>query len=159
MAAEAFWKLAVRRAIKAGGGIEAVAAALNLSTSTVGRWNNINDETLPNRAHRIELDELSMLCGGRAHILEAQATQLGHVAFCLPAGFGGCEAATMQLSEATAQFGDIAREMVAALSDGRIDAGEEACIAARIDATLASLVRLRAIVVDDESLIPGVRAA
>lgn len=65
----------------------------------------------------------------------------------------------MQLSEATAQFGDIAREMVAALSDGRIDAGEEACIAARIDATLASLVRLRAIVVDDESLIPGVRAA
>lgn len=155
MAEGGYLKFAVRAAIADAGGIEAVAAALNLSTSTIGRWNNLNDVTLPNRAQRFDLDELAMACGGEARIIQAMARKLGHVAFRLPQPVGdGCEV-TMQMMKASEEFGDVAGRLVDALSDGRIDAGEQVVVTTEIDDAIAALVMLRALVVDDETRLRG----
>jgi hypothetical protein len=155
--ARGVWKLAVRRSIHAAGGIEAVAAALGYSKSHIGRWNNLNDPDLPSRDIRIQLDELAMANGGQAEILQAQARLLGHVAFCLPEGFGDAERLTLQLSTATGRFGAIASAVVEALSDGAMDAREEGVIANRIDEALAALVQLRALVIEEEPRLHAVK--
>lgn len=150
MTARPFWKIAVRKAIGAAGGIEVVAAALGYSKSHVGRWNCLNNPDLPGRDIRIELDELALANGGDAAILRAYARQLDHVVFRLPEAFGETERLTLQLAEATGEFGEIAQVVVAALSDGSISAREEGEIAAKIDDALAALVKLRALVVEEE---------
>lgn len=156
MSARGFWKVAVRKSIHAAGGIEAVAAALGYSKTHVGRWHSLNDADLPSDDIRIEIDELAMANGGEAEILAAQARQLGHVAFRLPEGFGASSAVTLKLTEATAEFGDIARALTRALADNRIDAREQGEVAAQIDEALVALVQLRALVIEEEADLPGV---
>lgn len=150
MSGRGFWKHAVRKAIGAAGGIEAVAAALDYSKTHVGRWNCLSNADLPARDIRTELDELALANGGQAEILRAQARRLGHVVFRLPEGFGESVPLTLQLVEATGEFGEIAQVVVAALADGNICVREEAEIAAKIDDALEALVRLRAMVIEED---------
>lgn len=152
-------KLAVRAAIKAGGGIKNAAHACGVSETQAGRWNCLTDHDLPLREYCHLIDELAMAGTGRAPILEEQARQLGHVAFPLPEGFGAAREITVQLAEATAEFGEIAQAVVSGLGDGRFDASERARIASEIDDAFRSLAALRALVVDDETRLSGVRVA
>lgn len=149
-----FWKTAVRAAINAAGGIEAVGAALGYSKSHVGRWNNIHDGDLPDRDQILMLDELAVANGGGAPIAKAMARRVDHIAIPLPDASGCADRVTLQLHSATARFGAIAQVLVEALADGRIDACEEGAIAARVDETLEALVHLRALVIEDK---PGAR--
>lgn len=150
-------KLAVRAAIKAGGGIKNAAHVCGVSETQAGRWNCLTDHDLPLREYCHLIDELAMASGGRATILEEMARQLGHVAFPLPDGFGESREITLQLAEATAEFGDIAQAVVSSLGDGRIDTRERGRIASEIDDALRALGALRALVIDDETRLPGVR--
>ena len=145
-----FIKLAVREAIHACGGIAGGERATGLGSSQVGRWHNRNDHDLPGLEHALALDEAALACGGRAAILQAMASELGHVAIELPQGHGETEALALQLAQATAEFGDIARAVTEALSDNRIDTREELRIAAQIDEALAALMKLRALVIEEE---------
>lgn len=140
-------KLAVRAAIKAGGGIKVAAHVCGVSETQAGRWNCLTDHDLPLREYLPLIDELAMAAIGRAPILEEQARQLGHVAFPLPEGFGEARDITLQLADATAEFGQIAQAVVAGLGDGRFDADERARIACEIDDAFRSLAALRALVV------------
>ncbi|MFO6447843.1 phage regulatory CII family protein [Erythrobacter sp. NE805] len=152
-------KLAVRAAIKAGGGIKNAAHVCGVSETQAGRWNCLTDHDLPKREHLGPLDELAMAASGRAPILEELARQLGHVAFPLPEAHGEGQAVAVQLAEATAEFGQIAQAVVAGLADGRLDAGESAAVATEIDDALRALGRLRALVVDDEALVASSASA
>lgn len=153
MNSRGFIQHATRRAIAACGGIVPTAAALDYSDSHVGRWNAQTDRSLPDIAQALELDDLAISCGGRAELLQAYAAQLGHVVFRLPEGFGDAEALTLQLAKATSEFGDIAQALVIALGDGAVDAREAGAIACQIDEALAALVKLRALVIDDEAAL------
>jgi hypothetical protein len=146
-----FIQHAVRQAIGTCGGIDAVASALHYSTSHVGSWNCQTDKDLPGIEQALDLDDLSISCGGRAEILRAMATRLGHVVFRLPEGFGNAEAVTVQLAKATGEFGDIAQAVVAALGDGEIDGREAGLIAHQIDEAMEALVKMRALVIEEES--------
>ncbi len=146
-----FIKLAVRETIHSCGGIAGGERATGLGSSQVGRWHNRNDHDLPGLDHALALDEAAMACGGRAAILQAMAAELGHVAIQLPEAHGEAQAVAIQLAQATAEFGDIARAITEALSDNRIDGREEQEIAAQIDEALAALMRLRALVIEEET--------
>ncbi len=154
MTPPAFLKIAVRDAIRASGGIEAVAAALGYSKTHVGRWNSLADRDLPSDELRIALDELAMAGGARAAILEAYARQLGHVAFRLPEGFGETEALTVQLGVCAREFGDIAGAVVEAVGDGDVNARESQRIVAEIDDAMNALVKMRALLVEEEPRVP-----
>jgi hypothetical protein len=149
-----FLKHAVRRAVHQGGGIVPVAAALHYSESHVGRWNAQTEKALPDLEQALDLDDLSLSCGGRAEILRAMAAQLGHVVFQLPQGFGGAEALTLQLATCASEFGDVAGAVVTSLGDGDIDQRETAKIVAEIDDALGALVKLRALLVEEEMPSP-----
>lgn len=152
-------KMAVRAAIKAGGGIKVAAHVCCVSETQAGRWNCLTDHDLPKREHLAALDELAIAHGARAFILEEMARGLGHVAFLLPEAHGAAAEVTVQLAVAAAEFGEIAQSVVAALADGRFDAAENARTAAEIDDAIRALAALRSLVVDDECRIPGVRVA
>lgn len=154
-----FLKLAVRETIHSCGGISGGERATGLGHAQVGRWHNRNDHDLPGLEHALALDEASLACGGRAAILQALASELGHVAIELPRANGEAEAVAIQLARATAEFGDIARAVTDALSDNRIDGREEHTIAAQIDEALAALMKLRALVIEEEPRPSGVRVA
>lgn len=145
-----FIKLAVRETIHACGGLAGGERATGVGTSQVGRWHNRNDVDLPRVDYAVALDEAALACGGRAAILQALATELGHVAIQLPEAHGEAQAVAIQLAQATAEFGDIARAVTQALTDNHIDGREEQTIAAQIDEALAALVRLRALVIEEE---------
>ena len=145
-----FLKLAVRAAIQHLGGIAGGERATGLSSSQVGRWNNLIDADLPGIDHALALDEAALACGGRARILEALAADLGHVAIRLPEGYGEVAPVALQLAEATAEFGDIARAVTDALSDNRICNRDQTSIAAEIDEALIALAKLRALVIEEE---------
>lgn len=149
-----FIKLAVRQAIQSCGGISGGERATGLGHAQVGRWHNRNDVDLPGLEHALALDEAALACGGPASILQAMASELGHVAIQLPEAHGEAHAVAIQLAQATAEFGDIARAVTDALSDNQIDGREEQAIAAQIDEALAALMRLRALVIEEE---PGAR--
>lgn len=145
-----FIQHAVRRAIGAGGGIQAVAAALFYSESHVGRWHAQTEKALPDLEQALDLDDLSLSCGGEAEILRALAGQLGHVVFRLPQGFGDAEAVTLQLATCAAEFGDVAGAVVSSVGDGAIDPRETARIVKEIDELMAAAVNLRALLVEPE---------
>lgn len=149
---------AVRKAIATCGGIVPTAAALDYSDSHVGRWNSQTERALPDLDQALALDDLAMSCGGRAEILRALAVQLGHVAFRLPEGFGETEALTLQLTRATSEFGDIAQAIVEALGDGPVDNREAGRIAHQIDEALGALVKLRALVIEEDAAVRHLRA-
>lgn len=156
-------KLAVRAAIKAGGGIKNAAHVCGVSETQAGRWNCLTDHDLPKREHLAPLDELALAGGGRAVILEQLARDLGHGVFPLPEGYGASEQVTVQLHVAGARFGEIAQVLVDALGDGELCHQERGEIAHKVDQALSALVHLRALVIDDETELgagrPGVRAA
>lgn len=150
-------KLAVRSAIKAGGGIKNAAHVCGVSETQAGRWNCLTDHDLPLREYCGLIDELAMANTGRAPILEEMARQLGHVAFCLPEPHGHGHSVAVQLAEATAEFGQIAQAVVAGLADGRLDIAESATVAKEIDDAMRALARLRALVIDDEPRLQSVK--
>ena len=157
MIANAPLKLAVRAAIKAGGGIEAVAAALGYSKSHIGRWNCLNNADLPDTEQRIALDELAMAAGGAPEILRAMARRLDHVAVPMPEAFGDASHAAMAMCEVVARVGSLSQQVVAACADNRIDNREAGAIAALIEETAAALMHLRGRVIEEERDLPGVR--
>lgn len=148
-----FLKMAVRGAIQQLGGIAGGERATGLGSSQVGRWHNINDHDLPGLEHALALDEGALACGGRARILEALAAELGHVALPLPEGFGEAREVTLQLAEATSQFGDIAQAVVAGLSDGELDHRERAAVVAEVDEAMIALGRLRGLLIEEENSV------
>jgi hypothetical protein len=145
-----FIKLAVIRAIKHVGGIERAGQACAVSPSQAGRWNNRNDIDLPTLEHMVELDEAALACGGRAEILATFAAELGHVAIALPDVTGSQASLALQMAEATAEFGDVARTLMAALSDDAIDNREAGALAHEIDQAMGALGKLRALVIEEE---------
>ena len=146
-----FIKLAVIRAIKHVGGIERAAMAAGVSSSQAGRWNNRNDIDLPTLEHMVELDEAALACGGKAEILAAFAAELGHVAIELPSVTGSGAPLALQMAKATAEFGDVARTLMAALADDQIDNREAGALAQDIDEVVAALVKLRALAIEEET--------
>jgi len=148
--ARGVWKHAVRKAIHAAGGIEAVAAATGYSKSEVGRWNNLNDAKVPGRDIRIELDQLALANGGEAEILKAKARLLGHVAVPLPEAFGDANHAAMAMCEVVARVGSLSQQVVSACADNCIDNREAGSIAELIDQAAAALMHLRARVIEEE---------
>jgi hypothetical protein len=145
-----FIKLAVIRAIKHVGGIDRAARVAGVSTSQAGRWNNRNDIDLPTLEHMVELDEAALACGGKAEILATFAAELGHVAIPLPDVAGSQANLALQMAEATAEFGDVARTLMAALADDRIDNREAGALAQEIDDAMQALGRMRALVIEEE---------
>lgn len=145
-----FLKLAVRAAIQQLGGIAGGERATGLSSSQVGRWNNINDADLPVLDHALALDEASLACGGRARVLEALAAELGHVVFRIPEGHGASAPVALQLAQATAEFGDIARAVTEALSDNHLCNRDQSAIAGEIDQAMIALAKLRGMVIEEE---------
>ena len=145
-----FIKLAVIRAIKHVGGIDRTARVAGVSTSQAGRWNNRNDIDLPTLEHMVELDEAALACGGSAEILATFAAELGHVAIPLPDVAGSQANLALQMAGATAEFGDVARTLMAALADDRIDCREAGALAHDIDQAVAALVTMRALVIEEE---------
>lgn len=158
MTARGFLKLAVTQSIKSLGGIAGGERATGLGSSQVGRWNNINDRDLPRIDYAVALDEAALACGGRARILEAMAAELGHVAFPVPESHGETREVTLQLANATAEFGQIAQAVVAGLGDGQFDNRERSTIVAEIDDAMIALARLRATVIGEEPTARPVRA-
>jgi hypothetical protein len=142
----AFLKRAVRRAIHAMGGIAPGARATGRCKSQVGRWHSINDDDLPTLDAALALDEMAVASGGQAEILHAMAGELNHVAFQLPEMESGGDAITLQMAEATGEFGDVASALVEALRDGEVDAREQRRIAREIDEAMVKLAQLRALV-------------
>lgn len=153
-----FIKLAVRAVIQQLGGIAGGERATGLGSSQVGRWHNRNDGDLPGLEHAIALDEAALACGGRARILEAYAAEIGHVAIELPEASGASEAVAVQLATATAEFGQIAQAVVAGLADGRLDHAECGKVAGEIDEAMVALMKLRALVIEEEPRAASVRA-
>lgn len=159
MSAQSYLKPAVRAAIKAAGGIEAVAAALGYSTSHVGRWNALGNPDLPDPIQRQALDELAMANGRAPEILKAMARQLDHVAVPMPEAFGDASHAAMAMCEVVGHVGALSQQVVTACADDRIDPREADSIAALIETTAAALMHLRERVVGEVQPAPCVRAA
>jgi len=150
----------VRPAIAASGGIDGAAATAQRGRSVVGDWNNLNHDALPPLDCAHALDEVALATTGRAPILQAYAAELGHAVIRLPDAYGEGEALAMGLVAATAEFGDIAHAVTDALRDGVISAREGDGVIRQIDEAVASLVRLRGIVVNTIGECPavGIRA-
>lgn len=143
----------VKPAIAANGGIDGAAATADRGRSVVGDWNNVNHEALPGLAQAFDLDQVAMATGGKAPILRALAAELGHVAILLPDPGASDDRLIMALCEATAEFGDIADAITAALRDGARTAAENAHIVAQIDEAQAALAGLRVLVVDAPAFV------
>ncbi|MGX7926485.1 phage regulatory CII family protein [Tsuneonella sp. HG094] len=148
-------KQAVRRAIAACGGIEGAAATVEKSTSHVGRWNSRNDGDLPTLGDALLLDEIAVMGGKVPAILSKLASELGHVCIRLPEALPGADAVTLAMIDASAEFGDVATALRDATADGAIRGGEPEAIVQQIDEAMASLARMRALLVTPA----GVRAA
>lgn len=149
MNTRALLKRGMRSAIHAAGGIEASAALLGKSGSQVGRWNSRTDADLPTLADAHAIDEAALIQSGAAPLLQAQARALGHVAILLPEIDAAHCPEAQALAGATAEFGDVARELVMALADGVLDPGERTLVGAQIHETIAALLALAALVEPD----------
>lgn len=138
----------VRPAIAASGGIDGAAATAERGRSVVGDWNNLNHDAFPPLDCAHALDEVAMAVTGKTPILQAQAAELGCVVIRLPEAHGDCAALAMGLIEATGEFGDIAHAITEGLRDSRMTPAERDGAVAQIDEAVASLVRLRVLVLN-----------
>lgn len=138
------FKRAARQAIAACGGIEAARAGIGKG-SVVGEWNARDNRRLPSIADAHALDEIALIETGRAPLLEVRAAELGFAIIRLPEFAGSCEAIALEVARCASEFGDVARSVVDALADGRIERAERDAIAREIDEAQAALVRLRAL--------------
>ena len=138
----------VRAAIAASGGIDGAAATALRQRSVVGDWNNLNHEAFPPLDCVHALDEVALATTGRAPILQALAAELGHAVICLPDAGGEGSGLAMGLVEATGEFGDIAHAITEALRDSRLSAREGDAVIEQVDEAVASLVRLRSLVIN-----------
>lgn len=140
-------KQAVRRAIALCGGIEGAAATVEKSTAHVGRWNALSEESLPTLGDVLAIDEIAVAQGKVPAILAKLAAELGHVCIRLPEPGCGTDAVTAAMIEASAEFGDVATTLRDATADGTIDGHDPELIVAQIDEAIASLARMRAMLV------------
>lgn len=143
MSGAARLKQAVRKAVALCGGIEGAAATVEKSSSTIGRWNSLNDLDLPTLGDALALDEIAVAQGRVPPILAKLASELGHVAIRLPEVSGGDDAVTAAMIGASAEFGDVATALRDATADGEISGREPERIVEQIDEAIAALARMR----------------
>lgn len=138
-------KRAVRTAISICGGVEGAAATVGKCKSSAGNWNALAQPDTPVVADALALDEIAVSQGKSPAILFALAAELGHVAVRLPDA--NCEGEMLPaLTEASAQFGDIAHAICDATRTGFPKPAERDRIIFEIDEAHAALARLRAVV-------------
>ena len=139
-------KLAAMRVIGEVGGIKGGVQATGLSKTTVGNWNNRNDERLPSIENCIALDEAALLCGGRPAMIEAAARELGMIAVRIPEIDDPETPAVPVNPFALAQLLADASGAMATALDGvsvNITVAQAAGKSDEIDAAIARLVQLR----------------
>lgn len=111
-------KVAVIAGIRHAGGIDAVAVAVNLGRSTVGRWANLNDRDLPRADYAMVIDQLSVANGHAPAIAPVMARECG---FSLSPGMVDAadgDADPLRMAAAVAQESG---EAVAAVLSGAAD--------------------------------------
>ena len=150
MSAAARIKQAVRRAIALCGGIEGAAATVEKSSTHVGRWNALNEDSYPTLPDAQALDEIAVAQGKVPAILSKMAAELGHVCIRLPDAPHGSDRVTEAMIAASAEFGDVATALRDATADGNIDGGESGAIVEQIDQAIASLSHMRVLLVAPE---------
>lgn len=154
----------IKRAVRAGislcGGIDGAGATADRSRSVAGDWNNLSHPAFPPLDCALAIDEVAVAQGKVPAILSKYAAELGHVCIRLPELAHGTDAVTAAMIAASAEFGDVATTLRDATADGKIDGRDPELIVAQIDEAIASLSRMRAMLVSPEivPLAPG-RAA
>lgn len=150
MSVSARLKQAVRRGIALCGGIEGTAATVEKSTSHVGRWNSLTEDSFPTLPDAHAIDEIAVAQGQVPPILSKRAFELGYVCIRLPEASRGADRVTEAMIEASAEFGDVATALRDATADGKIEGREPELIVAQIDEAIASLSRMRALLVSPQ---------
>ena len=151
MSALARLKRGVRAAITACGGIDGAAATIAKSRSLVGSWNNCNQQDLPTLGDALAIDEIAVIEGQTPAILNAYASELGHVAIRLPDPGLGEDAVTAAMIDASAEFGDIATRLRDAFADHHFDAAEREAVATEIDQAQAALAHMKMLVLAERA--------
>lgn len=136
-------KLACKAAIKAAGGLEAVAADLGKCTTQVGRY---GDPNTPGNFLTIDQAALVEHISGEPVLARFLAALTGHAVFPLPPGVEGAEAINQAWIEASAEFGDVATALRETLADGDFSKADRERVRSQIDEAVGALMTMRALV-------------
>ena len=116
---------ATKLAVQAAGGLEVCARETGLSTSQLSRCCSPNTPDSIAVRDAVTIESIGHGVAGHPHILRAMARLLGFVLVPLPQALGDSSGAAASVMRLTAELGDVANCICAALADdGEIDAPE-----------------------------------
>ena len=136
-------KQAARALVGAAGGIEAAADILGKGKSTVARWQSINDEDYSMPIDAVAaLEAVTHGTAGHPQVTRELCRLAGGVFVPLPDPDIADECLRGGVMQISTELGDVARELNAALADGRISPREREAVQREIQDLIARAVEL-----------------
>lgn len=130
--------------ISACGGIENAASVCSYSTSTVGRWNELNAPNLMPMDVVVALEEFC----GRVPVTQAMAEMNGRRVVSPEGEVAESQKLLTLLSDLGVAHSDISKLSMAAISDGTVDINEANSLAEPVEELFQVLTRLRDVIAE-----------
>lgn len=134
---------ATKQAIKAAGGLEDCARETGLSTSQISRCSSRDHRDSLTLRAAVTIDDLSHGAPGAPHILRAFGRLMNCVVIPMPDGPADADGLLQSVMELTAELGDVAQSIRAALSDSVITDREREAALDQLDELDAASATLR----------------